>query len=193
MTNETKWCELCQRYVVPKKEFNSIGWVGLVAAVSVVVASLFNEPLARSLATNTLAAGLMTGVGNILLYVILLLVAPLFLISVVYCIYYRRKQPHCPICNSQNLTERTSSVSTAYMGEKGLELVGDSPAETPTPIETPSKQSLTPQWPSLNLQLPSLNLQRPKDPLILFLSIIAIISVIVLLILYALFSGRINI
>src|SRR5450759_4541499 len=94
----------------------------------------------------------MTGVGNILLYVILLLVAPLFLISVVYCIYYRRKQPHCPICNSLNLTERTSSVSTAYMGEKGLERVGDNSAEITIPIETSRTQSLAPQRPSLNLQ-----------------------------------------
>src|SRR5450759_537 len=128
----------------------------------------------------------MTGVGNILLYVILLLVAPLFLISVVYCIYYRRKQPHCPICNSLNLTERTSSVSTAYMGEKGLERVGDNSAEITIPIETSRTQSLAPQRPSLNLQW-------LKDPLILSLSIIAIISVIVVLIFYALASGFISI
>ena len=127
----------------------------------------------------------MTGVGNIMLNVILLLVAPLFLISVVYCIYYSRLQPHCPICNSQNLKERTPSVSTSYMSEKGLELDVGTSGEILTPTETPNKQSLAPQWPSLKLQ-------RQKDPLILFLSIIAIISVIVLLILYALFSGIIS-
>jgi uncharacterized membrane protein len=193
MTNEAKWCTLCQRYVVPKKEFNSIGWVGLVAAVSVVVASLLNEPLAHSIMNNTLAAALSTGIGYIMLNVVLLLVAPLFLISVVYCIYYSRKQPHCPICNSQNLTESTSSVSTTYVGEKGLELGGDNSAETPIPIEAPSKLSLALRWVSFAPYEPSSHLLRPKDRLVLILSIIAIISVIVLLILYGLFSGRISI
>ena len=87
MRDGTKWCSLCQRHVVPKKEFNSISWVGLVAGVSYLVAALFNEPLVRSLTNNTLAAALATGFGNILLNVLLLLVAPLALISILYCLY----------------------------------------------------------------------------------------------------------
>lgn len=107
MTEKTKWCTLCQRDIVPKKEFNSIGWVGLVAGVSVLFAAIFNEPMTSSISTNTLAAALATGVGNILLNVLLLLIVPLFLISAVYCLYYRiAKSTHCPICNSQNLIDR---------------------------------------------------------------------------------------
>ena len=83
----TKWCSLCQRHVVPTKEFNSIGWVGLVAGVSYLVAALFNEPLVRFLTNNTLAAALATGFGDILLNVLLLQVAPLALISILYCLY----------------------------------------------------------------------------------------------------------
>ena len=184
MTDETKWCALCQRYVVPKKEFNSIGWVGLVAGAAYLVAAMFNEPLARSIMNNALAAALATGVGNIMLNVLLLLVAPLVLISVGYCIYYSEKQPHCPICNSQNLTDDTSSISTDDESETDYESETDlgmdvdeiNSAETPTPIKTPSTQSSALQWLS-------------KDPLILFLSIVAVISVIVLLIVYAFFSG----
>jgi hypothetical protein len=181
MTEQTKWCTLCQRYVVPKKEFNSIGWVGLVAGAAYLVAALFNEPLARSIMNNTLAAALATGIGNIMLNVLLLLVAPLVLISVGYCIYYREKQPHCPICNSQNLTDETSSISTDYESEEDLGQGVDeiTSPETPTTIKTPDKQSSA--------------LQRlSKDPLISFLSIAAIIAVIAGLIFYALASGVIS-
>ena len=112
MTEETKLCTLCQRYVVPKKGFNSIGWIGLVAVVSLLFATMFNEPVTSAISTNTLAASLATGVGNILLNVLLLLVVPLFLISVLYCLYYRiAKLPRCPICNSQNLNRQRDETS----------------------------------------------------------------------------------
>jgi hypothetical protein len=194
MTEETKWCTLCQRYVVPKKEFNSIGWVGLVAGLSVLVASIFNEPLALSIMNNTLAAALATGVGNIMFNVLLLLVAPLVLISVGYCLYYSEKQPHCPICNSQSLTDSTSRISTDDESETDYESEGDlgqaideiSSAETPTPIKTPSTQSSAQELPSVELQW------SLKDPLILLLSLIAVIAVIVGLIFYALASGLIS-
>ena len=149
MTDETKWCALCQRYVVPKKEFSSIGWVGLVAAVSFLAAAIFNEPLAYSLTNNTLAAALAAGVGSIMLNVLLLLVTPLVLISIVYCLYYYVVQlPRCPVCNSQDLTPRT--------------------------------QSLAQQW-------------LFKDPTVLFLSLAAVISFIVLaLVAYAMANRLIS-
>ena len=107
MTDKVKWCTLCERLVVPKKEFNSIGWVGFVAAVSVVVAASSNETLSNSLATSALAAALSTGVGNIMLNVLALLVAPLVVISIIYCVYYATKSANCPICNSAELKEPT--------------------------------------------------------------------------------------
>jgi len=112
MTDEAKWCTLCQRYVVPKKEFNSIGWVGLVAGFSYFIAAIFNESMSSFTTTNALAAALETGIGNIMLNVLLLLVAPLVLISIVYCVYfYLGKIPCCPICNTHNLAdERTHQM-----------------------------------------------------------------------------------
>jgi hypothetical protein len=107
MTDKVKWCTLCERLVVPKKEFNSIGWVGFVAAVSYVVAASSNETLSNYLTTSALAAALATGIGNMMLNVLLLLVAPLVLISVIYCAYYARKPGNCPICNSAELKEPT--------------------------------------------------------------------------------------
>jgi hypothetical protein len=109
MADEAKWCTLCQRNIVPKKKFNSIGWVGLVAGVSFLVAALFNESLSTYVTTNALAAAVSTGVGNIMLNVLLLLIAPLFLISIVYCVYYLQKERHCPICNSHQLTAARKS------------------------------------------------------------------------------------
>lgn len=96
MADEAKWCTLCQRNVVPKKKFNSIGWVGLVAGVSYLIAASFNESLSSYITTNALAASLATGVGNIILNVLFLLVAPLFLISIIYCIYYFQKKTALP-------------------------------------------------------------------------------------------------
>jgi prepilin signal peptidase PulO-like enzyme (type II secretory pathway) len=105
MTDKIKWCPLCQRQVVPKKNFNAIGWVGFVLGAEYLVAVTLNEQLAPSLTNNTVAAALTIGVGNIMLYVLLLLVAPLFLISLLYCVYYSVREPRCPICNSRQLTE----------------------------------------------------------------------------------------
>ena len=52
MTDEINGA-LCQRLVVLKKEFYSIGWGDLVAGLSYLVAVLLNESLARSLTNNT--------------------------------------------------------------------------------------------------------------------------------------------
>ena len=104
--NEDEWCNLCKRYVVPKKEFKSIGWVGFVAGFAYLVAAFFNDRMSESVYTNSLAASLATGIGNILLNVVLLLVLPLVLVSIIYILFYRIEPMRCPICNSQELTEK---------------------------------------------------------------------------------------
>jgi hypothetical protein len=115
MTAKVKWCTLCQRQVVPKKEFSSIGWVGFAAGFSYLVAASFNGTLSKYVATTALAAALSTGVGNIILNVLFLLVAPLFLISIIYCIYYALKSGKCPICNSSELKDSESPVFSSLM------------------------------------------------------------------------------
>ena len=113
MTDKVKWCTLCQRDVVHQKKFNSIGWFGLVLGAAYLFAAIFNEPVTSSINTNTLAASLAIGVGNIMLNVLLLLVVPLFLISIVYCLYYSvAVRPRCPICNSESVIDSASRLST---------------------------------------------------------------------------------
>jgi hypothetical protein len=105
MTDEVKWCTLCQRRVVPKKGFNSIEWVGFVPGFSYLVAALSNQAMSDYTYTSSIAASLATGVGNIMLNFLLLLVALLVMVSLIYCIYYEQKSANCPICNSRELTE----------------------------------------------------------------------------------------
>jgi hypothetical protein len=102
MTDKTKWCSLCERYVVPKKHFNSIGWIGFVGALSVLVASASLPILSQYTTTTTIAASLETGMGNIVLNVLILLAAPFLLVSILYCVYYGLKNRRCPICNSSD-------------------------------------------------------------------------------------------
>jgi hypothetical protein len=103
MSDKAKWCSLCERYVVPKKHFNSIGWIGFVAALALATGAAFNESMASYTTTNALAAAYEIGNTNMLLNLLLLLVSPLLLISILYCVYYGLKSKHCPICNSSDL------------------------------------------------------------------------------------------
>ncbi|MGZ4847139.1 MAG: hypothetical protein ACXV3D_05575 [Halobacteriota archaeon] len=117
MAENAKWCFLCDRYVVPTKSFNAIGWVGFAATLSLLVASVSNETLSRYVQTTAIAASVQTGVGNIMLNVLLLLVAPFLLISIVYCLYWAVKKPRCPICNSKILRVETSPEPTVVRAE----------------------------------------------------------------------------
>jgi len=46
--NDDEWCNLCKRYVVPKKEFKSIGWVGFVAGFAYLVAAYSNNAMSEN-------------------------------------------------------------------------------------------------------------------------------------------------
>jgi len=94
---------LCQRYVVPKKHFSSIGWVGFVAGLAFLTGVLFNESMSSYTTTTALAAAVGTGDTNMMLNLLLLFISPPLLISILYCVYYALKSKHCPICDSSDL------------------------------------------------------------------------------------------
>ncbi len=130
MPNKAKWCSLCERYVVPKKHFNSIGWVGFVAALSLLIGTLFNASIASYTTTTTLAAAYETGNTNMLLNLLLLLVSPLLLISILYCVYYGLKSKQRPICNSSDLFD----VRPQMYREISTEIEDVPPQRSPVPL-----------------------------------------------------------
>jgi hypothetical protein len=70
-----------------------------------------------------------TGMGNIILNVLLLLAAPFLLVSILYCVYYGLKKRHCPICNSSDLFD----ARPPEYREISTEMEDVSPERAPVP------------------------------------------------------------
>jgi len=124
MAEKAKWCFLCDRYVVPTKHFSSIGWTGFAATLSLLVAAAFNGPLSQYIQTTTIAASFQSEIGNVILNMLLLLVVPLLLISIIYCLYWTIKKPRCPICNSKILKVETATEPTVVRAESDISDAG---------------------------------------------------------------------
>ncbi len=124
MAEKAKWCFLCDRYVVPIKQFSSIGWVGFAATLSLLVAAAFNGPLASYVQTTPFAASIESGIGGVILNVLLLLVLPFLVISIVYSLYWAIKKPRCPVCNSRILKVEPEAEPTVVKAESDVADVG---------------------------------------------------------------------
>ncbi|MGZ4914561.1 MAG: hypothetical protein ACXV44_07565 [Halobacteriota archaeon] len=120
MAEKAKWCFLCDRYVVPTKHFSSIGWVGFAATLSLLVAAAFNGSLSQYIQMTPIAASIESGIGNIILNVLLLLVLPLLVISIIYSLYWAIKKPRCPICNSRILKVEPKAEPTVVKAESDI-------------------------------------------------------------------------